>query len=346
MKTNHVVLTAVVVGVLGLGAGYLMSRGCGASSSSGVATVDCSSKRGMGAVVSVKGQPLDPDSMTLDKKVAYLDLLRDFWTRRMSVVEEVALAKLAAEDKATPPAEPSEEQVTALYEANKKAFPATMQKEEILNNLRQMLRSQTKYRADAERRVKATREGALTYTAGVTCGPRMAEVRGLATGNDVVMVGSFFCPECRGNFGYVDRWLEDQTKLGKKVPFAHVAVVTAEGTADYALARAEICVNTQFADKAAQFLRLAHRVPSQASASEAAAVEALAGVVKEMGVDQAAFDKCMAANETIAAARKRVEVFAGLNPMSANLMLVNDRPMVMRRDRPDEIPNVIQSVIR
>jgi hypothetical protein len=347
MKSNQVLVSAAVAVVLGIGLGYLMGRPGGQTDSNN-ATVDCKSGRSIGAIVQLKGTPLAPDALSLDKKFAYVDLLRDFWTRRLSVIEEFALVKLSEGAKNEVAAEPNEAAVTALYEANKKAFPVTMKKEEILNNLRQMLRSQNKYRADAERRIKAVKEGALTYSATPACGPKMAEIRALPGGDgaNVLMVGSFFCPECRGNFGYVDRWIEEQGKANIKVPFGHLAVATSEDGADFVMARAELCVQKNFAEKVPAFLRALHRVPTQASVSALAAEETLKNLIKEVAVDEAVFKKCYDDEGTVAAIKKRVELFKGMNVLSANVLLYKDRPVVMRRDRPEEIPNVISALVK
>jgi hypothetical protein len=341
-------LAVVAVGALGVGLAMGYWGGRGGSSNAHLATVDCASGGSLPAILKVKGKALLPETMSFDKKLAYIELLRDFTTRRYSVMEEYALKTLAGEKGATEVVEPNEEQVVALYEANQKAFPATMKREDVLANLRQMLRSQQKYRVEAERRAKAMQDGSLTYVSASACGPAMPEVRALpgVDAAKVVLGGSFFCPECRGNFGHVDRWIESETKAGRKVAVGHLAVVAGMDTADAVFARAEICVQKDMADKAQAFWRAAHRLPTSAGASVEAAKEALTQVVKDAALDEAKLSACMDSEAVTGMVQKRVDLFKDLNPLSASFMLHNDRPVVLRRDRPEEIPTVIGALLK
>lgn len=338
-------LLLLVAGIIGAASYNILMRN--RSGATGIPiSINCVADGAMESVISMNGKAIEPDQLSTPQKLAYLDLLRDFWTGNLSSLETIAMNGVTG--KGNSPSEPQEKQLLALYEAHKSSFPRTMKRDEIMAKIREMVITQNKHQSDTELRLKAVREGVLRYTAPVQCGPRLDDIKSLAgeTSPEVVMIGSFFCPECRINFRQIVQRSEGQANESKKTPMVHVALAAVEGSADFVMARAEICVNSQYADKTIPFTDLAHALPPEAATSEKSALDGLDHILGELKIDVTAFHSCLENQSTIASAKKRVEVFSGLNPLSTNIVLYKNRPIVLRRDRPEDIANIIKSLPR
>jgi hypothetical protein len=345
MNMKQGLLLLLVAGIICAASYTIVKRNLGVATGIPI-SINCIADGSIASVMSINGKPLKPDQLSTSQKLEYLDLLRDFWTRNLSSLDAIAMNGIPDDRNDTQ--EPQEKQLLALYEAHKSSFPRTMKREEIMVKIREMVLTQNKHQSDTEQRLKAVREGVLTYTSPVQCGPRLDDMKSLAgeTSTDVVMIGSFFCPECRINFRQIVQRSEGQANESKKTPMAHVALAAVEGSADFVMARAEICVNSQYADKTIPFTDLAHAMPPEAATSEKSALDGLDHILGELKIGETAFHSCLENHATIASAKKRVEVFSGLNPLSTSVVLFKNRPIVLRRDHPEEIQSVIKSLPR